>query len=97
VALNGEQMPRHTHRVHARRGPGNCANPSGALHAAGARGPASDPLAKPPELFSCAAPSGRLHPHAVRPSGGGQPHDNMMPFLTLGFILSLDGKDPASD
>lgn len=115
VALNDEQMPQHSHRVLARRGAGNTASPSGALHAAGTRRsippmasspprrssmpPArpSFPPAKPSELYSGGEPSGRLHPHAVRPSGGGQPHDNMMPFLTLGFILSLDGDDPTAD
>lgn len=96
VVLNDEQMPRHTHRVRARMGPGNAASPSGALHAAGSH-PRAEPRAKPSELYSSAGPSGRLHPHAVRPSGGSQPHDNMMPFLTLGFILSLAGKDPSSD
>jgi microcystin-dependent protein len=96
VALNDEQMPRHTHRVLARQGPGNTANPSRALHAAVARDTADGP-ARAPERYSRAAPSGRLHRHAVRPSGGSQPHDNMMPFLTLGFIVALDGKDPGSD
>lgn len=97
VALNGEQMPRHTHRVLARKGPGNTANPTRALHAAVARGAADEPHGRAPELYSTAAPDGRLHRHAVRPSGGGQPHDNMMPFLTLGFIVALDGSDPSRD
>ena len=101
VALNDEQMPRHTHRVLARRGPGTAASPSGALHAALARGNSAEPAekgsTKPPELYGDGPAGGRLHPHAVRPSGGSQPHDNMMPFLTLGFILSLNGRDPASD
>ncbi|HTV19505.1 MAG TPA: tail fiber protein [Polyangiaceae bacterium] len=102
VALNDEQMPQHTHRVLARRGTGNTASPSGALHAARTRRSLPPTASIPPggktaELYSGAAPNGRLHPHAVRPSGGSQPHDNMMPFLTLGFILSLDGKDPSAD
>lgn len=97
VALNDEQMPRHTHRVLARKGPGNTASPSRALHAAVARGAAGEPRAAAHELYSRATPTGCLHRHAVRPSGGSQPHDNMMPFLTLGFIVALDGRDPGSD
>jgi microcystin-dependent protein len=93
VQLNGEQLPRHTHQVFARRGAGNVNSPSAAIHAATtAEGGAH---ARHHELYSSAAPSGRLHQHAVRPSGGSQPHDNMMPFLTLGFILSVDGHDPS--
>jgi microcystin-dependent protein len=95
VQLNGEQLPRHTHHVFARREPGNVNSPSGAIHAATACEDA--PHARGHELYSSAAPSGRLHLHAVRPSGGSQPHDNMMPFLTLGFILSIDGHDPTLD
>lgn len=97
VVLNDEQVPRHTHRVFARKGPGNTASPSGALHAAAGLPAGGDRRGEPPALYSSALPSGRLHPHAVRPSGGSQPHDNMMPFLTLGFILSLAGEDPARD
>jgi microcystin-dependent protein len=94
VRLNGEQLPRHTHRVSAHAGSGNSRNPSRALHAAVAS--AGDGSCRPClELYSSAPPSGRLHLHAVRPSGGSQPHDNMMPFLTIGFILSTHGRDPS--
>jgi microcystin-dependent protein len=31
----------------------------------------------------------------VRPAGGGQPHDNMMPFLVCSFIISLFGIFPS--
>jgi len=114
VALNGEQLPRHTHHVFAHRGSGNTCSPSGALHAgsaltgaaasgpAAAAGAAAETAPHPPaaihaapKLYSSSAPSGRLHPHAVRPSGGSQPHDNMMPFLTVNFILSIAADDTA--
>jgi microcystin-dependent protein len=95
VQLNGEQLPRHTHRVFARRDRGNVNSPSGAIHAATAM--EGGEHARGHELYSSSAPSGRLHLHAVRPSGGSQPHDNMMPFLALGFILSVDGHDPSDD
>ncbi len=32
---------------------------------------------------------------AVVPVGGGQPHDNMMPFLALNFVISLFGIYPS--
>ena len=32
---------------------------------------------------------------AVGSAGGGQPHDNMIPFLTISFIISLFGIFPS--
>jgi microcystin-dependent protein len=96
VRLNSEQLPRHAHHVFAHRGSGNSHSPSRALHAAAsAAGAENGVIHRGHELYSSAAPSGRLHLHAVRPSGGSQPHDNMMPFSTLGFILSTHGRDPS--
>jgi microcystin-dependent protein len=36
-----------------------------------------------------------MDPAACGPSGGNQPHDNMVPFLTINFILSLFGIFPS--
>lgn len=41
-----------------------------------------------------AAPPQPLAPEAVGPSGGGQPHNNMMPFVTLNFCIALQGISP---
>lgn len=35
-----------------------------------------------------------LDPQALTISGGGQPHNNMQPFLTLLFIIALQGIFP---
>jgi microcystin-dependent protein len=32
--------------------------------------------------------------YAVTPTGGGLPHNNMQPYLTLSFCISLDGEYP---
>jgi microcystin-dependent protein len=36
-----------------------------------------------------------LHPQTVGATGGGQPHDNMSPFLVTNFIISLFGIFPS--
>jgi microcystin-dependent protein len=35
-----------------------------------------------------------MAPQALNPSGSSQPHDNMMPFQAINFILSLFGIFP---
>jgi microcystin-dependent protein len=41
------------------------------------------------------APLGSLAPSSVSPVGGGQPHDNMQPYLCVSFIISLFGIFPS--
>jgi microcystin-dependent protein len=36
-----------------------------------------------------------MAPQALSPAGGSQPHNNMMPFLALTFIIALQGVFPA--
>ena len=35
-----------------------------------------------------------LSPVAIAPSGGGQPHNNMQPYLTFNFNIALQGEFP---
>jgi len=37
----------------------------------------------------------QMQTDAVKPTGGSQPHDNMMPFLAINFIISLFGLFPS--
>jgi microcystin-dependent protein len=36
-----------------------------------------------------------MHPQAVGFVGGGQPHDNMQPYLVVNFCIALRGVFPA--
>jgi microcystin-dependent protein len=45
--------------------------------------------------YSNAAPDQVMDPAAMGSSGGSQPHDNMIPFLVINFILSLFGIFPS--
>jgi microcystin-dependent protein len=35
-----------------------------------------------------------LAPQALTPAGGGQPHNNLMPYLTFYFCIALQGVFP---
>jgi microcystin-dependent protein len=84
VTLTVNQIPSHSHAMIAS---GDPANQGGAANAV---------LATPPSVapFFAATPDSSLNASTVQPQGGSQPHENMQPFLTISFILSLYGVYP---
>jgi microcystin-dependent protein len=42
-------------------------------------------------------PNTTLNPAAVASTGGSQPHDNMPPYLTLNFVIALQGIFPSQN
>jgi len=36
----------------------------------------------------------QMNPNMIAPAGGGQPHNNMQPYLTLSFCIALQGTFP---
>ena len=46
-------------------------------------------------MLYTAAPGGAMDPATMGSAGGSQPHDNMIPFLVINFILSLFGIFPS--
>jgi microcystin-dependent protein len=49
------------------------------------------------QIYSTTAPSAAMNAQAVAFSGGSQPHDNMMPYLVVSFIISLFGVFPSQN
>lgn len=84
ITLATAQIPAHTHAVAASTATGNRASPSGAVWAASGA-----------NQYSAVAPSNAMDAANVLSTGGGQPHENMVPFVTLNFIISLYGIFPA--
>ena len=90
VTLSGTQVPprQHSHSVMAATGTGNATNPSGAILAnSGARTP----------IYVSAPADTPLNAGAVgqaSASGGGLPHNNMMPYLALNFCIATAGIYP---
>jgi microcystin-dependent protein len=87
VTLTTQQLPSHNHALMA------------STNAAGSNAPANNMLATTTTDFYFAAPAtAALAPQSIGPSGGGnQPHENLMPFLAVSFIISLFGIFPTQN
>jgi microcystin-dependent protein len=84
VTLTTSQIPAHSHVPQANSSPGTQSSPAGGVWAQSTLGQFSSP---PPSVTMAAAALGQ--------AGGSQPHDNMVPFLVVNFILSLFGIFPS--
>jgi microcystin-dependent protein len=84
VTLTTSQITAHSHVPQANSAPGTQAGPSGGAWAQSTL-----------NQFSSSSPSLNMSPAALGSSGGSQPHDNMVPFLVINFILSLFGIFPS--
>lgn len=84
VTLTVSQIPAHSHVPLCQAGNGNQATPANNYWAA-----------SPLDLYNDTAPSETMAAAAIGSAGGSQPHDNMIPFLAVNFILSLFGIFPS--
>ncbi len=84
VTLSAAQMPPHTHTLMASSATANAATgPSGGLLAATAI-----------NVYGTSPPTQPMAAAAITPTGGGQAHDNMAPYLAVNYIISLFGIYP---
>lgn len=84
VTLLVNQMPAHTHTVIGSSNVATVATPGGTVWA-------SQSLLN---IYGTSSDS-PMAPGAVGMTGGGQPHDNLSPYLTLNYIIALQGIFPA--
>jgi microcystin-dependent protein len=84
VTLTVQQIPNHPHIPQASTANGNQTGPSGAVWA-------NFPDGAP---YNAAVGPTNLNASALSTAGGSQPHDNMIPFLCVSFIISLFGIFP---
>ena len=84
VTLTVSQIPAHTHVPQADANPGGQTSPAGNVWANSTNLP-----------YSQNAPTAAMDPSAIGSSGGSQPHDNMIPFTVINFIISLFGIFPS--
>jgi microcystin-dependent protein len=85
VSLTAPQLPQHTHAPRA--------VPSAATQASPANGTWA--VTGPPPPYSSGTPAAVMNPGAIGSAGGGQPHENMIPFLGLSFIIATEGIFPS--
>jgi microcystin-dependent protein len=84
VTITQATTPTHNHALVASTDPANTPNPGNNVLSA--------PVTATP--FFQAAPNISMNPGILAPQGGSQPHDNMMPFLCISYIISLFGIFP---
>lgn len=88
VTLLESEIPVHVHPVKASTTPGTQVDPNGMTwgvpHAA--RGT---------NMYTATQQASQMYPEGFSVAGNDQPHNNMMPFLALTFIIALQGIYPS--
>ena len=84
VTLTVQQIPQHNHAPLAVAGSGNQSTPQNGVWAGAAS-----------SIYTSNAPSAPVNATLGQSTGGSQPHDNLMPFLAVSFIISLFGIYPS--
>ena len=87
VTLTTNQIPAHSHVAQCFATGGNQNSPLNGVWALSTSGSIYGDTAPDPTVT--------FAPVAIGSSGGSQPHDNMIPFLAVNFILSLFGIFPS--
>lgn len=86
VTLTVNQIPTHGHTPLCQTGPGTQASPQNGIWAASAL-----------NQYSSAAPGVPMNAGALGVTGNNLPHDNLMPYLGINFIISLFGIFPTQN
>ena len=86
VTLITNQIPVHNHGVNCNTSGGTQASPASGYPAVESTGTSLD---------YAAASNGTMNPAMIGNAGGGQPHTNIQPYLTVNFIIALQGIFPA--
>jgi microcystin-dependent protein len=91
VALKATEAGNHVHDASADRGVANSASPAGNLYKVG-EVPGSP--ARAIATYTEYLPGTKLNPETIGITGGGAPHNNVMPTLPLNFCIALKGIFP---
>ena len=84
VTLLPSEIPAHTHSVNVSNAVADQTDPTGKVFAGAANG-----------ALYATGPTTTMSPAALSTVGGNQPHNNMMPYLTLTCIIALQGIFPS--
>jgi microcystin-dependent protein len=88
VTLLQSQLPSHSHRAQGRGGfLGDQVSPANNVWSKAQYGRQGSPM------YSVTGAQ-QMSPGAISNAGGSQPHNNLMPYLTLNFIIALQGIFP---
>jgi microcystin-dependent protein len=81
--LISNEMPQHRHNVQGTSSPASLISATNNVWAASASGPYS------------ATSNTTMAPQALGTNNGGQPHNNMQPYLVINYIIALQGAFPS--
>jgi microcystin-dependent protein len=84
VTLLTSEIPVHTHSANASAADGISTAPTDQLFAQGVG----------VSIWGTNAPNTQFNASAIAPAGGGLPHNNMQPYLTLQYCIALQGVFP---
>jgi microcystin-dependent protein len=84
VTLLQSEMPTHSHALNAVESAATTRQPPGQAFAVG----------EAISFYKTAQPNTTMNPGMIGPTGGGNPHNNMQPFLTLNFCIAMQGIFP---
>lgn len=89
VSLTASQLPSHTHTANcaSTNNVGNQVSPVGNYWSTDPGGNTG--------AYNSAANGSQLAQGAIGPAGGGQPHDNLQPFMAVNYIIALNGVYPS--
>jgi microcystin-dependent protein len=88
VTLIQSSMPSHNHTGNATDNGGSQLSPASSV-------PAKPGMSRGATAYTTGAATGTMSASALQLRGGSQPHNNMPPYLTLNFIIALNGVYPA--
>lgn len=87
ITLLTTEIPMHTHTVNASTTGGTQIDPSNQVWAVAG-------VARGTRMYTATANATTMNPASLAISGSGQPHNNLMPYLTLNFCIALQGIYP---
>ena len=85
VTLTVSQIPQHSHTANVDENSGTQLSPTNNILA----------QTQNPLMYRSINPNLGMNAASVLPAGGSQPHDNMLPFLVVNFIIATEGVYPS--
>jgi microcystin-dependent protein len=84
--LASAEMPQHSHQANGTSSQSTSATPSGNVWGSGGL-----------SSYSLSAPNTNMSVSAIANAGGGQPHENMQPYLVFNIVIALQGIFPSQN
>ena len=95
ASLNLSQIPSHSHALNVSAGGGTTGTPGSTTYIAAGPLTGSGPNATQLKTYSTNGPATALIPNSIGSTGGGQPFSILPPYLTITYVIALQGVFPS--